>query len=257
MDAGQMKYEFRLIYELDNLLAPGLNDRQISTFLTDAQLSFVKTRYTSFGNKYRKGFESIEKRRKDLSALVGNIVVNSPNFVSNAFNKPNGYTVSFDAQSRFLYSINEELITNIRISDCVRVDVSTINDNNIHLFKRISVIPKTHDEYNINIDNPFKSPDSDSAWRLDVGEDEHEIITDGSYLPVRYICRYIKYPMPIIVPSTRTFTIDGVNNPPAGLSCELDESVHREIVKSAVRIATAITNQQEYQIKANEEQVSE
>jgi len=239
MTAAQMKIHFLLLYDkVTNLAAPGYEDSEITEFLNKSQLQFVKSRYNYKGNQYKEGFEKTEKRRKDLSELVRNIdLISSDISPDQTGVSPNG--IFYDLPADFLYSLREEITTSsdIKCSDKLRITVK----------------PVTHDEYSINVKNPFKKPDITQAWRLDFSRDvtqgpnnpkkRHEIITDSSYTVSTYHVRYLKEPR----------NIDITNS----IESELSESVHEEIVDGAVRIATGITDPQSYQIKLKEELATE
>ena len=60
-----MKYD-----SLFEFSAPSYDDRQISYLLTEAQFRVFIKRYNPFGNKYQKGFEADEQRRRDLEQLI-------------------------------------------------------------------------------------------------------------------------------------------------------------------------------------------
>jgi len=71
MTTSEFKNEFQIHYNaIASQSAPGLDDYEISLFLTKAQLEIVKNYYSALGNKYKKGFEGSEKRRVDLKELV-------------------------------------------------------------------------------------------------------------------------------------------------------------------------------------------
>jgi hypothetical protein len=71
MNVSEFKNEFLIHYNaIATNSAPGLDDYEISVFLTKAQLELVKDYYTPEGNKYKQGFENSEKRRTDLKELV-------------------------------------------------------------------------------------------------------------------------------------------------------------------------------------------
>ena len=67
--------------------------------------------------------------------------------------------------------------------------------------KVVKVVPKTYDEYNIQIKNPFRKPDSNVVWRLDYskqnGIDNVELLSIHDIK--KYQLRYIKFPSPIIL----------------------------------------------------------
>lgn len=235
MTAAELKENFLVLYDkVTNFAAPGYEDYEINIFLNKAQEQLIKRYYNYKGNKYKEGFEETEKRRKDLSELTRNADLSATSISSSQSGiSPNG--VLYDLPSELLYTLREEVT--------IKSNDSCLNGN------RISVKPITHDEYTINKKNPFKRPDSTLVWRLDYGRDNqttnqrrHELITDGSFNITTYHLRYLKRPLDIDV---------------NGTTSELDESVHREIIDIAVRIAAGITDPASYQIKVNEEQTTE
>jgi hypothetical protein len=238
MTANEMAYEFDLRYDKAATLASaGLDDAEIGTFLSIAQESLVKSRYERFGNKYLKGFEGNEKRRKELAELVKAVTLTNSNLSSDQTNTyPNGFF--FDIPEEVMFVITERL--EITKKDC------KTNSNKI-----IPIIPITHDEVAMNLDNPFKKPDASEAWRLDFSSGvnrRHEIIIGEGYSIVNYPIRYIKKPVDIVV--------DRIT-PANQINSVLDESIHREIVAEAVRLASSATQQVDYQIKDAESMKTE
>ena len=235
MTAVEMRDLFFILYDkITNLAAPGYTDGEISDFLNKAQLQFVKHRYNEKGNKYQEGFEETEKRRKDLAQLTRNLVAGISSDQTGV--SPNG--VFYDLPEGFMYTLREEA-TITSSDDCV--------DG-----QRIYIKPITHDEYAINLLNPFKKPDTTVAWRLDYSNTSpvsgtatkrHELVTDGTYSVGTYHLRYLNMPSNIDIAG--------------GITSELDPSVHEEVVDAAVRIAAGITDPGSYQIKVIEEQQGE
>lgn len=236
MTATEMKDLFLILYDkITNLAAPGYTDGEISDFLNKAQLQFVKHRYSEKGNKYREGFEETEKRRKDLAQLTRNLEATLSSDQTGV--SPNGYF--YDLPKGFMYTLREE--ATLESSDnCIDGE-------------RIYVKPITHDEYAINLLNPFKKPDSSVVWRLDysntspststISTKRHELVTDGSYTIGTYHIRYLKVPSEIDIENS--------------IASELDPAIHDELVDIAVRIAAGITDPGTYQIKLMEQQEGE
>jgi hypothetical protein len=238
-----MANEFEIGYDaIASLGAPGYEDFEITSLLTIAEERLVKKKYTRDGNKYRKGFEGSEKRRKDLSELMRTAKLTVSDLsASQVGTYPNGSF--YDLPSELLYAVSEHIITDI--PKCVAGVVSNTE------FVQSSVIPYTHDEYNFNIENPFKKPDLSETWRIDYSTDtekRHELITDGTYGVSEYFIRYIKKPAGIVVDRL---------TPANQQDSELDSSVHREIIEEAIRYAVSINKPQEYQIRTAEQQQSE
>lgn len=243
LDASQMKDNFLVLYDkVTNFAAPGYEDEEISLFLTKAQDQIVKRYYNYKGNKYKDGFEETEKRRKDLAELIKQDIIDCTavatlpalGISSNQVGASTNGTL-VDLPESLLYTLREEVTITGATDTCIA-------DGTL-----LEVKPVTHDEYTANIRNPFKRPDTTKVWRLDFSSDvggarRHELITDGSYSLGTYIIRYLKRPADIVIPTSGS---------------ELNPSMHQEIVDTAVRIASGITDPATYQIKVNEEQQTE
>ncbi len=219
LSAAEMKEEFLIGYDrITNLAAPGYTDDEISLFLNRGQEAIIEINYRGL-NRLREGFEASEKRRQDLSELIRDAVDSSGTLTTaisaNQFgNLPHGSF--FDLPSDFLYAITERAETDIVCDEVNKV---------------IDIKPITHDMFNINKDNPWKEPSNDLIWRLDYSREtinpaipqRHELISDGSYTITKYFLRYLKKPLEIDITN--------------GINCELDQSLHRDIVGKAVEFA--------------------
>jgi len=83
MEANQMKFNFQLKFDsLFEFSAPAYDDRQISYVLTEAQFRVFIKRYNPLGNKYQKGFEDDEQRRRDLEQLIESASISGLGFSS-------------------------------------------------------------------------------------------------------------------------------------------------------------------------------
>lgn len=236
MTSQEMNQEFLILYDkITNFDAPGYTELEISIFLTKAQERVFFSHYNPLDNKFREGFEETEARRKDLNELVKGVTLTTPS-VSQTNVLPNG--VFFDLPTDCLYVISEEITTS-STDEC---------KNGL----RLRVKPITHDEYSINLKNPFKKPDSlNYVWRLDYQGSIHELITDGTFDVSNYHLRYIERLTPIIIGAD---TVDGVIGPQDSL---LNQILHKRIVDEAVKIATGTTDPELYQIKTIEQQEGE
>ena len=118
------------------------------------------------GNKYLTGFEGSEKRRKDLSALVRDIVVVPATVQTDS--KVDG--TFFELPADFLYTIQEEAKI-------------TSTNTCYNLNEGVEVKPITHDYYHKNKKNPYKKPYGELIWRLDFSNNgtskRHELVTPG------------------------------------------------------------------------------
>ena len=255
MTASEFKYEFLQEYDkVANLSSPSYEDDEISLFLTKGQERLVKRHYEEKSNRLREGFDSTEKRKKDLSELISDSIdLNGVSKITVSTNQNGSLSngVFYDLPTDLLYVVSE--VAKLDIKDC--------DDNNIVA----EVEPVTYDEFTSNIKNPFKKPYKDLVWRLDyskvspnTGKKRHELVTDGTYNILSYRMRYIRKPKPIIVSDLAALpnpkTIEGIS---AVTECELDSSLHREIISEAVSLALEVSQEKRYQTQRQETQLTE
>ncbi len=227
--------------------APGIDDYELSVYLSKAQLEIVKNYYDPLSNRKQKGFEATEKRRRDLNQLVKDYKTTST--ITNSSN--------IDSDAKF-YVIPNDLFLIVN-------EKAKITSTDCYNGKTLSIKPLSYDEYDVQINNPFEKPDHKNAWRLDISNVNTakvvEIISPYNILgSLEYQIRYIKYPKPIIITNLTTafpsdnLTIDGVF---VETPCELNTEICREILDRAVLIALADYKPQNLQIKAQMSQTNE
>lgn len=225
MTNTELKNEFLIHYNaIATNSAPGLDDYEISVFLTKAQLELVKNYYNPLGNKYRDGFENSEKRRNDLKELL----------VAYASIDKIVSTLGIAPESQF-FGIPHNVFVIVQ-------EQAKVSTNDCLNGKYIDIYPKTHDEFNLNYRNPFKRPDSEHVWRLDYSQIGGSKVVEllSPYNISEYKVRYIRYPMPIVLTDLEAafpgegLSIDGVTDE---TPCELSEEIHREILDRAVELA--------------------
>lgn len=248
MTNQEFRNEFDISYNaIASMSAPGIDDYELSLYLTKAQLEIVKNYYDPLSNRKQKGFEATEKRRRDLNQLVKDY--KTTDVISNSFN--------IDSEAKF-YVVPNDLF--LIVNEKAKI-VSEDCYNN----KTLSIKPISYDEYDIQIDNPFEKPNEKVAWRLDLSNINNvkvvEIISPYNILgSLEYQIRYIKYPKPIIITDLDTtfpsdnLTIDGISEE---TSCELNTEVCREILDRAVMLALADYKPQNLQVKAQMSQINE
>ena len=225
MTNSELKNEFLIHYNaIASNSAPGLDDYEISVFLTQAQLELVKNYYNPLGNKYKDGFENSEKRRNDLKELL----------VAYASIDKIVSTLGIVPESQFF-----EIPNNVFV---IVQELAKVSTNDCFNGKYIDIYPKTHDEFNTNIKNPFKRPDQDHVWRLDYSKMSNSKVVEliSPYNIVEYKVRYIRYPMPIVLTDLgAAFPGEGlsIDNVTVETPCELSEEIHREILDRAVELA--------------------
>jgi hypothetical protein len=208
--------------------APPLDLYEKSVYLTKAQLEIVKNYFNPNGNKYKKGFEQSSKRRADLGELIRGY--------SSTITVSSNDGISSDSQ---FFRIPNNTFLIIQEKAQVQKDVECLGS------QYLNVVPKTHDEFNLQSDNPFKQPNKTVVWRLDYysqsGNNKNvELISP--YTLSQYKFRYIIYPDPIVLTDLlslypgETLSIDEVSQEQ---TCKLHKSVHREILDRAVELALA------------------
>ena len=217
--------------------SPGIDLYEKSVYLTRAQLEIVKNYFNPNGNKYKTGFEGDSKRRNDLSELI------TPHSSTTEINSSHG--LSIDSQF-FTIPLDTFLI----LQESAKITSNDTCVNNTY----VDVIPKTHDEYNVQKKNPFRIPDKNKIWRIDFskqgGNRNVELISP--YTVSEYKNRYVKYPSPIILADLDSefagegLSIDGITT---SQTSSLVESIHREILNRAVEMALVDYKPQNAQIK--------
>jgi hypothetical protein len=225
MTTSEFSNQFDILYDnVASKSAPGLDEYEKSVYLTKAQLELVKGKYSN-QNKYQEGFEGSEKRRVEFKELLS------------TYKTSTSETFTDNIGDSSIYSIPSEAF--LIIQEQVKLGYPTVNDNRI-----AKVIPKTHDEYNIQIRNPFKKPNEDTVWRLDYSStdiDKRFVELLSLYAINEYIVRYIKYPEPIVLTDIANGDFVGMELTIEGSTAEatskLDQSLHDEILDRAVELA--------------------
>lgn len=206
--------------ELDTRLSKyniNLNEYEKSIYLTSAQTEIVKSYFPV-------GIERNAKIGIDLKELIKGYI--SEDKIT-SLNKISDDSKFFKVPDNILFILQEQC--NIISSD------TCLNG------KLLDIVPKTHDEYNVQIKNPFRKPSSSIVWRLYYSKqnltDNVELISP--YDISKYRVRYIAYPEPIVLTNLSTgsfgegLSIDGVTT---YQTCKLNESIHRDIVNKAIEL---------------------
>jgi hypothetical protein len=236
MTTSQFSLEFDILYDnINSQAAPGIDEYEKSVYLTKAQLEIIKE-YNDLANKYQKGFDQSEKRRTDLKELLVDAKI------TDKFS--NTLSITTDLNAAF-FEIPDDVFL-IKFERAFYTD-TLCNDEEVS----IPVVPITLDEYNESVQNPFRKPYKDKAWRIDYSATPNinktpapvEVVEIISSEDINtYHMRYLKYPLPIILTDLEDFYepdvtlyIDGLS----GISqCELSDQIHPEILDRAVELAT-------------------
>lgn len=227
MTAIEFSDQFDVLY--NNIMsnaAPGLNEYEKSVFLTKAQDEVVKNYFNPKGNKYQEGFDGSAKRQIDFSKLMkaATIALSTSQ-------------TSFDARAKVGTLPSDVLV--------VINEVIALSSGNSPAGTR-QVIPITYEEYTRLMSKPYKEPLKNQAWRLITGQTSAatvEVIINNNDLSKSptYKIRYVKKPNPIVVANLASAVGDGVsvNGVSIMTECELDASIHQEILQRAVELAKA------------------
>ena len=225
MTTQEFSSEFDILY--NNIMsnaAPGLDEYEKSVFLTKAQEEILKNYFNPKGNKYQEGFDDNEKRQIDFSSLVTAITI--PSYSNSQYIKIDDRSLLFLMPNDMLFALNE---------------VCEITENNIN--RLVNVVPISFIEYSRLISKPYKRPLKNQCWRLISSSSEKNrvfelILPFGSIVPGSYRIRYISRPAPIILVDLSTeypgLSINGITSV---TECELDSSIHYEILQRAVELA--------------------
>lgn len=242
--------QFNILYDkVGSLNAPSYTDEEILFFLNKAQIEFILTYYDSKERAVVGNFDSSERNKVYLSNLEDTYMT-YVTYLDTSKNKTNGV---------FVVKPSDHLFT-------------TLERTKVGADSYVWTKPITKDEYNLNKANPFKRPDKDVVfWREDYGVlsisgtkdtfttagvkssttvtsqllNVYEIIGDGTEI-TGYYMNYIRMPNKIGYDDD---TID------LTVGCELHEITYNIILEMAVRIATSVTNPENYQIRDNETKI--
>jgi len=226
MTTLEFKESFNLLYNnINSMASPGFDDYELSLLLTLAQEELIKNYNDPKSNIKLEGFEGSDKRRVDLKELITNF--RTTNSLSNQNYKLSDNSVIFQIPNN-VFLIKQE---SAKIID--PCSIGKIQKNIV--YKTVGVIPKTHDEYNTQIKNPFKRPNDKKVWRLDYNSSEPgtnivELISKFSIFEYQ-----IRYPKPIIISNLPSgLSIDGQS---LEQTSELNKEIHSEIVRLAVELS--------------------
>lgn len=226
MTALELREEFNLRYNNASEGAPGLDTYEISSYLTLAQEQYVKLNYDASKDP-TSSFELKEKSRRTLNELV------KDKKVTTKLSSSKGVL-----PTSIFYEVADDVMYIVLETATFSSSTPSLED------KIVEVLPITHDELMLSYKNPFKRPNKNKVWRVDISKENSittvELISE--YDLKQYNVRYISYPEPIIVgdlvSSSDTaglgLTINGMTEV---ATCLLSEMTHREIINIAVENA--------------------
>lgn len=131
----------------------------------------------------------------------------------------------------------------IHINETVTVDRDKVGESGTTSIDLV-VVPLSYMEYSRLMSKPFKRPLKNQAWRIISGissdttpKTQATLIAGVSDAITKHTTRYVKRPQAIILTTLEGgVTLDGKSGVQP---CELDESLHPEILQRAVELAKA------------------
>ena len=236
MDYKEFKTEFNLAYNnISSNQAPGLDDVEISMYLSKAQVTLEDALYAEF--------EKSEEARRKLAKVVVTAKLSEVEISDDSklycSDDSKVYINTYQVPTDLRYIVNEQVKMKDDADECIKR-------------KFIEVQPVLLDELDTIIKNPFKF-NIRRALRLDASYHNQayiEIITkqqatDKNYIDY-YKIRYVKNPEPIFIYSSTDYpndTIDGQTAPTTlrdGVDLgSLPKETHRQIVEIAAKMAYA------------------
>lgn len=239
MTASEMKQEFDVLY--NNIMsnaAPGLDDYEISVFLTRAQEELLKAYFNPKGNKYAEGFDFSPKRQVDFSNII----------VTKIYTGDESFTQSLVPYNKYddrsyvgqILQSQEDSKLFLRLNESARLGYKD-TDNNYHYGRVLQVIPLMYSEYSKFMAKPYKYPLKNFCWRLEfagesAGVSEFIAAPQEDANLLEYRLRYLRRPAPIIVGDLSQYSAS-IDDEDSITNCELDPIIHREIIQRAVELA--------------------
>lgn len=191
--------------KFDSLNYPNFLPAEIDLLLNQAQDMFVKQRYGS-NNIKKQSFEETQKRFEDLKNVVVRV-----NLTPNAYSADN-----INSDARFVTLPTDHWIIVQELTELQFVECGVTKTDSVY------TIATQHNDYSKLIDNPFGKPNNAKVLRL-MDSGKVELIPPTGSTITGYKLTYIKKPVRMSLTS--------------GVTCELSDMVHQEIVNLAVSIA--------------------
>lgn len=203
----------------NNSDTPSLNDYEKSIFLTTAQENWIINNH--------KNFENSEFVRRALAPIVKTLSIDGETI-----------GVSTKQMGIFVDELKSLLIDVPADAWLIVHEQAKLNG------KRRDVVPITHDEFNVLIDNPFRKPNDTRMWRMDFNRNDKEqielIIASGPSVAIEYFNRYVTRPKPIVLDGVfetedNNLSIRGQISPQTSV---LNDIVHETILDDAINLAS-------------------
>jgi len=170
MQSNEMKFNFQLKFDsLFEFSSPAYDDRQISWLLTEAQYRVFIRHYNPLGNKYQKGFENDEQRRKNLEQFIESASISGAGFTGAI-----SYTGDFEIGSNIISNISST--TGLNKGLVINVDIATLPAN--------TVIDYIIDDSTIQVSANALADSTDTEFLCGIGKSAHQggVHKNGTFL---------------------------------------------------------------------------
>jgi hypothetical protein len=189
-----------------------------SVFLTKAQEEIALGLYNG-RNPLGEAFEQTEELRRYLSTLIVEAELTP-------ITTTNGMPLGVDSKSKFFTLPNNPPVWFITYESVI------VSDAKCEDMASLEVVPVKQDEYHKLKKNPFRGANSRRALRLDLSNDNVEIVSERTV--TKYYIRYLRRLNPIILADLDGNDIGGKTT---ATPCELPDILHQKILERAVAIA--------------------
>jgi len=202
MTANEMRAKFLLLYEGARLANRTFNDREISDFLSKAELEFVQQRFDALKNRTRRGYGDGVIRDAELSGLTSaakkyykTYTINGTVYNDDGTNSPvnpflagtknNGALRRPDLDNNTT-STGEEPQDHFGIFVALPDEAMYILEESCDTVKdtcqkyNIDVLPITYQYYRKGIYDPYAKPYDNLVWALDWGAFTPNDVGDGT-----------------------------------------------------------------------------
>ena len=222
MTSNEMRRLFFLLRDGDAVVEREFDDREVGSWLTKAQEEYIKR-----GMFNSPSLEEGSNRDSELYQLKTHDSIIGTTFTANT-KYENAYSTQLFAN--YLYNLSESADITYKGTQYKRVPIKAVNE----------------DAYNEFNSSPLHRPWRRLLWRVTEQGLTKELIliVDEDTTIDKYYTSYVRRPEDIVV---------DIINTGNQAHCELDATVHRDIVELAVRMSQASTGSPKYQLSLNEE----
>lgn len=243
MTSPEMDLGFDIIYnDICSNRGPGLNTYEKSVILTLAQDDILASCLNPQKNKTGEGWDDTKLKHLNFNNIT---VTNTVQFSSD--NKKKDMHLPYP----FYYEIRSIAKKDTEVLYILYENVHSGADNTSTFYK---VIPVSSVSFMKIQSKPYRYPPKNAVWRLKLGSDNdskfalvgirEDELADNDTRTYHYEITYIRKPKPILIPGfydEAETSIEGCGSDynESGSNCELDKTLHHEVVQRAAEIAKA------------------